>query len=326
MQRKFDEIVEFSGVEQFIDTPVKRYSSGMYVRLAFAVAAHLEPEILIVDEVLAVGDAEFQKRCLGKMGEVAQDGRTVLFVSHNMQAVRRLCSAGILLENGQVVDDGPTSSRSSGAISPRSSRRDSGRRRWDEPAERPGDDLCRVVEVRVTDDEGEPAGSFFSRNPIHVVLELEIAAPSTRRFIAGFDLATADGVVVFRSYTTDVCDDAGAAARPRPERRPVHDPAGAAQLGPLRAAPADLAALDALDRPPGRRALVRRHRRPRRVAVPQRPDAAGRRRADPRLDGRRAGRPRTPTRRRRRRSAPPSARASGRAAVVAQSAGRSRRR
>ncbi len=101
--RKFDEIVDFSGVEKFIDTPVKRYSSGMYVRLAFAVAAHLDPEILIVDEVLAVGDAEFQKKCLGKMGDVATEGRTVLFVSHNMAAVEQLCQNGILLQDGRVT-------------------------------------------------------------------------------------------------------------------------------------------------------------------------------------------------------------------------------
>ena len=102
IKRKFDEIVEFSGVEKFIDTPVKRYSSGMHVRLAFAVAAHLEPEILIIDEVLAVGDAEFQKKCLGKMNEVAKGGRTVLFVSHNMAAIEGLCTQGILLEWGSV--------------------------------------------------------------------------------------------------------------------------------------------------------------------------------------------------------------------------------
>lgn len=100
--KKFDEIVTFAEVEQFIDTPVKRYSSGMYVRLAFAVAAHLEPEILIVDEVLAVGDAAFQKKCLGKMGDVAEDGRTILFVSHNMGAVATLCSSGIYIEDGRI--------------------------------------------------------------------------------------------------------------------------------------------------------------------------------------------------------------------------------
>jgi lipopolysaccharide transport system ATP-binding protein len=106
---KFDEIVAFSEVERFLDTPVKRYSSGMYVRLAFAVAAHLEPEILVVDEVLAVGDAEFQRKCLGKMHDVAsKEGRTVLFVSHNMAAVERLCDTAVLLANGRVVTQGPT--------------------------------------------------------------------------------------------------------------------------------------------------------------------------------------------------------------------------
>ena len=106
IRRKFDEIVAFADVEKFLDTPVKRYSSGMYVRLAFAVAAHLEPEILIVDEVLAVGDAEFQKKCLGKMQDVSRDGRTVLFVSHNMLAVQRLCSRALLLENGRLKSSG----------------------------------------------------------------------------------------------------------------------------------------------------------------------------------------------------------------------------
>jgi lipopolysaccharide transport system ATP-binding protein len=108
IRRKFDEIVEFAEVERFIDTPVKRYSSGMFVRLAFAVAAHLEPEILIIDEVLAVGDLAFQKKCLGRMNAVAGEGRTVLFVSHNMGAVKSLCPRSILLEGGELVFDGPT--------------------------------------------------------------------------------------------------------------------------------------------------------------------------------------------------------------------------
>jgi lipopolysaccharide transport system ATP-binding protein len=106
IERKFDEIVDFSGIEKFLETPVKRYSSGMYVRLAFAVAAHLEPEILMVDEVLAVGDAEFQKKCLGKMGEVTSQGRTVLFVSHNLLAVENLCRKALLLDNGKMVEIG----------------------------------------------------------------------------------------------------------------------------------------------------------------------------------------------------------------------------
>jgi len=109
IKRKFDEIVDFAGVEKFLDTPVKRYSSGMYVRLAFAVAAHLEPEILIIDEVLAVGDAEFQKKCLGKMQDVAKGGRTVLFVSHNLGAISTFCSSAILMKAGQLVASGATS-------------------------------------------------------------------------------------------------------------------------------------------------------------------------------------------------------------------------
>ncbi len=108
IKKKFDEIVEFSGVEKFLDTPVKRYSSGMYVRLAFAVAAHLEPEILIIDEVLTVGDTEFQKRCIGKMQDVAKSGRTVIFVSHQLEAVSNLCNTCIMLENGSVVKQGET--------------------------------------------------------------------------------------------------------------------------------------------------------------------------------------------------------------------------
>ena len=107
IEQRFDEIVDFAEIARFLDTPVKRYSSGMYVRLAFAVAAHLEPEILVVDEVLAVGDAAFQHKCLGRMEDVADSGRTVLFVSHNMQAVRSLCTRVVQLDEGRVVDAGP---------------------------------------------------------------------------------------------------------------------------------------------------------------------------------------------------------------------------
>jgi lipopolysaccharide transport system ATP-binding protein len=117
INQKFDEIVAFAEIEQFLDTPVKRYSSGMYVRLAFAVAAHLEPEILLVDEVLAVGDIEFQKKCLGKMDDVAKLGRTVLFVSHNMNAIQRLCSQTIFIDKGELVNKGPTRDVVSGYIS-----------------------------------------------------------------------------------------------------------------------------------------------------------------------------------------------------------------
>ena len=121
IRKKFDEIVAFAEVERFLDTPVKRYSSGMYVRLAFAVAAHLEPEILIVDEVLAVGDAEFQKKCLGKMDEVSRrEGRTVLFVSHNLAAVTQLAHRAVLLKKGCVAFDGPVSQGVSSYLSARS--------------------------------------------------------------------------------------------------------------------------------------------------------------------------------------------------------------
>jgi lipopolysaccharide transport system ATP-binding protein len=137
IRKQFDAIVDFAGVEKFLDTPVKRYSSGMYVRLAFAVAAHLNPEILIVDEVLAVGDLNFQKKCIGKMGEVSRSGRSVLFVSHNMAAVQQLCTRGILLKSGTVFSDGPInqvvqeylkqlSERSAVPISARDDRRGSG--------------------------------------------------------------------------------------------------------------------------------------------------------------------------------------------------------
>ena len=136
IERKFDEIVAFSEVEQFIDTPVKRYSSGMYLRLAFAVAAHLEPEILVVDEVLAVGDAEFQKKCLGKMGDVAQQGRTVLFVSHNMSAILRLTQEAIVLQKGRLIKRAPTQEAVDFYLA--SGQAETGERMW-EADEIPGD-------------------------------------------------------------------------------------------------------------------------------------------------------------------------------------------
>jgi lipopolysaccharide transport system ATP-binding protein len=144
---KFDEIVEFSGCERYIDTPVKRYSSGMYVRLAFAVAAHLEPEILIIDEVLAVGDAEFQKKCLGKMKDVAGQGRTVLFVSHNMAALNTLCSRGLVLKNGLIDFEGETSQAvesylNSGSVM-------SGEVRWRGRDSAPGNNNVYINSIRI---------------------------------------------------------------------------------------------------------------------------------------------------------------------------------
>jgi lipopolysaccharide transport system ATP-binding protein len=218
VKRRFDDIVTFAGVEKHIDTPVKWYSSGMYVRLGFAVAAHMEPDILIVDEVLSVGDAEFQKRCLGRMGLAADEGRTVLLVSHNMQAIRRVCRDAILLEHGKLITQGSVESVIRSYLASVESP-ELGRRRWDDPAERPGDDICRVVEVRVTDENDRPSTSFFSSRPIQVTLELDLERIDPA-FTAGFDLTTVDGVVVFRSYITDVDDDA--ITRLKPGRKMIH--------------------------------------------------------------------------------------------------------
>ena len=198
---KFDAIVDFSGVERHIDTPVKWYSSGMYVRLGFAVAAHLEPEILIVDEVLAVGDAEFQKRCLARMSEVANDGRTVLFVSHNMQTMRRLCNRAVLLEGGKLVADGDAESVARSYLASIDSS-GAGRRRWEDPAEQPGDEACRLVEVAVTDEDGDAATTFFSSKPIYLTLELDLPAVDPALNI-NFDLMTPDGVLILHSSFRD---------------------------------------------------------------------------------------------------------------------------
>jgi len=167
--RKFDEIVDFSGVEKFIDTPVKRYSSGMYVRLAFAVAAHLDPEILIVDEVLAVGDAEFQKKCLGKMGDVAGEGRTVLFVSHNMNMISRLCQNAMLLNNGAIVKEGRSEEvikyyLKQESISP-------AQRIWEDQASAPGDNVAKLHSVRVCDEKGQIVEKVDIQKPFYVEIE-----------------------------------------------------------------------------------------------------------------------------------------------------------
>ncbi len=149
---KFDEIVEFSGLSDFIDTPVKRYSSGMYVRLAFAVAAHLEPEILVVDEVLAVGDAEFQKKCLGRMGQVTREGRTILFVSHNMNAVQTLCRRGIVIDDGKIDFDGEAKAAANHYLHRNAPTADS----YKNPANRGGTGTFRVENITFTDDQGRP--------------------------------------------------------------------------------------------------------------------------------------------------------------------------
>jgi lipopolysaccharide transport system ATP-binding protein len=174
--RKFDEIVDFAGVDTFIDTPVKHYSSGMYVRLAFAVAAHMEPEILVVDEVLAVGDAQFQKKCLGKMDDVSRQGRTILFVSHNLDAVQRLCSRGLLLERGRVVADGSITDVVSRYRT--SDTAGDGLGQFN-PAARRGTGWAQIGDIRLVGDEGSRTGARAADRDL--ILEVDLATASSAR-------------------------------------------------------------------------------------------------------------------------------------------------
>jgi len=200
ISRKFDEIVDFSGVEKFIETPVKRYSSGMYLRLAFSVAAHLEPEILVVDEVLAVGDAEFQRKCLGKMSDVANEGRTVLFVSHNMSAVIRLTEEAIVLERGQMVYRAPTSEAVEYYMA--SGHAQSSERRW-HPDEIPDSAApFRPVSLRVVDPRGQVSDVVRSTEPLTVEMEYELDQP-IQGLRVGIYLLTIRGDLVFTSFDTD---------------------------------------------------------------------------------------------------------------------------
>ncbi|MBW1999563.1 MAG: ABC transporter ATP-binding protein [Deltaproteobacteria bacterium] len=198
--RKFDEIIAFAELEKFVDTPVKRYSSGMYMRLAFAVAAHLEPEILLVDEVLAVGDAAFQKKCLGKMGDVSREGRTVLFVSHNMQAVQSLCKTAIRLDIGQVVSIGESRSIVSSYLTELGEM--SSEKSWPED-QAPGTDEFRLIGIRVSDEGGKSSGIYSSSRDIIVEMRF-VVNTSHSALCVGFDLLTSGGEVIARSYQTDM--------------------------------------------------------------------------------------------------------------------------
>jgi len=193
IRAKFDEIVAFSGVEKYIDTPVKRYSSGMYVRLAFAVAAHLEPEILIVDEVLAVGDAEFQKKCLGKMKEVSGQGRTVIFVSHNMAAVKSLCTKGIVLDQGRVVYHGTASEAVTAYYALNASKLTSHLVAHDFDSA-PGGAEVRLKRMGITPEQPQCTDE--------IVLDVEFYNRSTANSIAiSFDILNQDELVLFGSGT-----------------------------------------------------------------------------------------------------------------------------
>jgi lipopolysaccharide transport system ATP-binding protein len=174
--QKLDEVIEFSGIEKFIDTPVKRYSSGMYVRLAFAVAAHLDPEILLVDEVLAVGDTAFQQKCIGKMNEVAISGRTVLFVSHNMSAVRTLCSRVIQLEKGKIVRDGESAEVIHAYLSSYITRTGLAEMDLAEWPNRRGDGRVRILKAALRNQSGHATSTFNRLEPMVIEFEIESTA------------------------------------------------------------------------------------------------------------------------------------------------------
>ena len=197
IDKKLDEIIDFSGVEKFIDTPVKRYSSGMYVRLAFAVAAHLDPEILVVDEVLAVGDAEFQKKCLGKMGDISKkEGRTVLFVSHNMAAVRQLCGRGLLIKKGnifssgsveKVIDDYQGDLFQAGRSNIR--------------FERPDNEIVAYLsEINLENEKVEPSNCFLAGDiwscKLKIIIEKDISS-----FVAALGVSSIDNIPIHTTYT-----------------------------------------------------------------------------------------------------------------------------
>lgn len=199
INRKIDDIIGFSGVERFMDTPVKRYSSGMFVRLAFSVAAHFEPDIMVVDEVLAVGDADFQRRSLGRMESLGDSGRTVLFVSHNLHAVLQLCDRAILLQNGQIVREGTTHDvvayyeEQTVGGGPRAS--------WPE-GEAPGDDLAELRSVRVVDEEGGTAGTIDVRRPIGIEIAFRVLREG-RAVVPKIKVLDQHGAICFNALDVD---------------------------------------------------------------------------------------------------------------------------
>ncbi|HQY58033.1 MAG: ABC transporter ATP-binding protein [Nitrospira sp.] len=197
--KKFDEIVAFAEVEQFIDTPVKHYSSGMYVRLGFSVLAHMDPDILIVDEVLAVGDVRFQKKCMGKMEDVGHHGRTVILVSHDMPAITRMCSRAILLNKGEVVQAGPAHDvvnhyLHAGHIQPAVE--------WPDPTQAPANDVVRLRAVRVRTEAGIVTDRFDIRKPIDLEVEFDVVKPG-HIFVPVFNLYNEEDVLVFIAHDRD---------------------------------------------------------------------------------------------------------------------------
>jgi lipopolysaccharide transport system ATP-binding protein len=200
ISRKFDEIVAFAEVEKFIDTPVKHYSSGMYLRLAFGVAAHMEQEILLVDEVLAVGDTRFQQKCLNKMQDVGKQGRTVLFVSHSMPAITRLCERTILLDSARVIKDGPSHEVINAYLN--SGLDTTAAREWPKPDTAPGGDIARLFAVRVRTEGGEITDTVDIRQPIRVEMEYDILKPGYV-IMPNFQFYNEESVLAFAVHDLD---------------------------------------------------------------------------------------------------------------------------
>lgn len=231
ISKKFDEIVDFAEIEEFLDTPVKRYSSGMYVRLAFAVAAHLEPEILIVDEVLAVGDAVFQKKCLGKMGTVAREGRTVLFVSHNLTAMQGLCNRVVWLDGGRVAEDGRAENVVSAYL--KTSFSALVEQVWEDPGSAPSNDIVRLRSVRVRPEDGGPSDPISVRTPFVMEFEYWNLRPDTVLNMSVL-LLNEEGVMIF---ATGPVDEPAWTGRPCPVglfRSVCHVPGGLMNDGAVR--------------------------------------------------------------------------------------------
>jgi len=203
ISKKFDEIVDFAEIEKFIDTPVKRYSSGMYLRLAFAVAAHLEPEILVVDEVLAVGDAEFQRKCLGKMSDVAEQGRTIIFVSHNMSAILRLTDETLVIDKGNLLLRAPTQEAVDFYLS--RGLRQEGQRIWAQNEIPKSAQPFRPISVRLLDEENQISDTVRSVIPFKIEIEYELKR-SIKGLRVGVYIITSQGEFVFTSFDTDQPD------------------------------------------------------------------------------------------------------------------------
>jgi lipopolysaccharide transport system ATP-binding protein len=221
IRRKFDEIVAFAEIEQFLDTPVKRYSSGMYVRLAFAVAAHLDPEILIIDEVLAVGDASFQKKCMGKMDDVSRGGRTVLFVSHNMAAVQRLCQKGIYLEKGHVLAAGNVEEVIERYL--RQGENVVTKSHTFSNVQQDASKKAEAIEIYFGDAAGTPAPYVYIDQPFSITIDwrLNAAVPHMR---LGVDIIDSSGVVVLSTMDTDTTDLHAKPRSPGRRKESVHFP------------------------------------------------------------------------------------------------------